>query len=61
MTIRDKLEIGLDPDAGSRRDNVPPEQREEKKEDIAIAERAKEERKTHEPVLIPEEDPRRVP
>ena len=61
MTIRDKLEIGLDPDAGSRRDNVPPEQREDKKEDIAIAEHAKEERKKHEPVLIPEEDPRRVP
>lgn len=61
MTVRDKLEIGLDPDAGSRRDNVPAEQREETKEDIAIAERAKAERKNHERVLIPEEDPRRVP
>lgn len=61
MTVRDKLEIGLDPDAGSRRDNVPPEQREEKKEDIEIAERAKQERKNHEPVIIPEEDHRRVP
>ena len=61
MTVRDKLEIGLDPDAGHRRDNVPPEQREEQKEEIAIAERAKQERKEHEPKLVPEEDPRRVP
>ncbi len=60
MTVRDKLELGLDPDAGSRRDNVP-EQRQEKKEDIAIAEKAKQERKQHEPKLIPEEDHRRVP
>ena len=61
MTVRDKLEIGLDPDAGSRRDNVPPEQQEAKKEDIAIAEQAKQERKEHEPKLIPEEDHRKVP
>lgn len=61
MTVRDKLEIGLDPDAGHRHDNVPPEQREEQKEEIAIAERAKQERKEHEPKIIPKEDPRRVP
>ena len=61
MTVRDKLEIGLDPDAGHRRDNVPPEQREDQKKEIEIAERAKKERRTHEPKLIPEEDHRKVP
>jgi hypothetical protein len=61
MTVRDKAEIGLDPDAGHRKDNVPPEQRESQKEEIEIAERAKEERRQHEPVLIPEEDHRKVP
>lgn len=60
MTVRDKLEIGLDPDAGHRKDNVPPEQQKEQEKEIAIAEQAAKERREHEPKLIPEEDHRKV-
>jgi len=60
MSVRDKLEIGLDPDAGKRRDNVPPEERPSKTKEIEIAEQAAKERRTHEPKLIPEEDHRRT-
>jgi hypothetical protein len=60
MTVRDKLEIGLDPDAGHRHDNVPPEQRPEQAEKIEQAEAAALRRKLDEPKLIPKEDRREV-
>lgn len=63
MSLRDKLEIGLDPDAGKRTDNLPDFQKKNPKDkrEGELADKIGEQRHKDEPVLVPKEDPRKLP
>jgi hypothetical protein len=54
MSFRDKMEIGLDPDAGFRRDNLPKRERKTQSQTAEVADAVGEARHHNEPKLIPE-------
>jgi hypothetical protein len=54
------MEIGLDPDAGHRTDNLPDFQKKPLKKEAEIADKVGEVRHKHEPKLIPKPARRKV-
>lgn len=60
MSFRDKLEIGLDPDAAHRTDNLPDSQKKARALEGKIADKIGEARHKTEPLLIPKPARRKI-
>ncbi len=60
MSFRDKLEIGLDPDAGHRKDNLPDFQKKPQKKEAELADKIGRARHKTEPKFLPKPARRKI-